>query len=58
MFVAWQGPFRIMFFFTKKTPFDGITRVGAPCVEQVFAMHLKMPVINTKERVHNWSKPT
>jgi len=41
MFVAWQGPFRTMFFFNKNTPFDGITRVDAPFVEHVFCHALK-----------------
>jgi len=36
MFVAWQGPLKIIFFFSKNTPFDGITRVDAPFAEHVF----------------------
>jgi len=40
MFVAWQGPLNMMFFFSKNVPFDGITRVD-PLVAQVFSHALK-----------------
>jgi len=51
MFVAWQGPSKIMFFFSKNTPSDGIARVDSPCVEQVFCHALKNACYRLKRKL-------
>jgi len=57
MFVALQGPFRIMLFFTKNTFCDGITRVDVPCAEHVAFHARKNACYQFKKKVHSWPKP-